>query len=320
MRQREITTNGVRLRITEAGQGPLVVLLHGFPESAHSWRHQLRALADAGYHAVAPDQRGYATSEAPPAIEAYDQVELAADAAGLIDALGSTRAVVVGHDWGAPVAYNTALLHPDKVRAVVGMSVPFGGRPSRPPLPRLREIFKDVFFYMIYFQTPGVAEAELQADVRRSLRTFYYSASGDAPRGGAFTPHPPTAKLLDTMADCGDALPGWLSPADLDAYTSEFTRSGFRGPLNWYRNFDRTWERTADLAGKRIEQPALFLVGDRDPVLAFTRGQLDRMRDSMPQLRESIVLEGCGHWIQQERPAEVNAALVGFLRGLPGPA
>lgn len=318
MRQREIATNGVRLRITEAGEGPLVLLLHGFPESAYSWRHQLRALAEAGYHAVAPDQRGYATSDAPQAIEAYDQVELAADVAGLIDAMGAERAVVVGHDWGAPVAYHTALLHPDKVRAVVGMSVPWGGRPSRPPLPRLHELFKDVFFYMIYFQTPGVAEAELETDTRRSLRTFFYSASGDAPRGGGFTPHPPTARLLDTMSDCGDALPRWLSPTDLDVYTADFTRSGFRGPLNWYRNFDRTWERTAALAS-RIEQPALFLVGDRDPVLAFTRGQLDRMRASVPHLANSIVLQGCGHWIQQERPDEVNAALIGFLRGLPGP-
>jgi pimeloyl-ACP methyl ester carboxylesterase len=193
MKQRDVMTNGVRLRITEAGSGPLVLLLHGFPESARSWRHQLGALADAGYHAVAPDQRGYATSDAPPAVEAYDQVELAADAAGLITALGADTAVVVGHDWGAPVAYHTALLHPDRVRAVVGMSVPWGGRPKHPPLPRLRELFRDVFFYMLYFQEPGVAEAELDADVRRSLRTFYYSASCDAPRGGAFTVHPPTA-------------------------------------------------------------------------------------------------------------------------------
>jgi pimeloyl-ACP methyl ester carboxylesterase len=319
MRQREVTTNGVRLRVTEAGEGPLVVLLHGFPESAHSWRHQLRALAQAGYHAVAPDQRGYATSDAPPAIEAYDQVELAADVAGLIGACGGRQAVVVGHDWGAPVAYHTALLHPEHVRAVVGMSVPWGGRPPNPPLPRLREIFKDVFFYMIYFQTPSVAETELEADVRRSLRTFYYSASGDVPRGGGFTPHPPGARLLETMTDCGDALPAWLAPEDLDMYVAEFTRSGFRGPLNWYRNFDRTWERTASLAGRTIDQPALFLAGERDPVLAFTRGQFERMRAAMPQLTDTIVLDGCGHWIQQERPDAVNAALLKFLRGLPGP-
>ncbi len=318
IRHRMVETNGVRLEVAEVGTGPLVVLLHGFPESAHSWRHQLQALAQAGYHAVAPNQRGYGASDRPAAIEAYDQVELAGDVAGLIAAFGAKSAVVVGHDWGAPVAYHTALLHPDRVRAVVGMSVPWGGRGPNPPLGRMRALFKDIFFYIIYFQTPGVAEAELEADVGRSLRMFFYSASGDLPQGGAFTRHPPSARLLDTMRDCGEALPPWLAPTDLDAYTQEFQRSGFRGPLNWYRNFDRTWERTRDLAGKKIEQPLLFIVGDRDPVLAFTRPQLDRMREAVPRLTGPVVLEGCGHWTQQERPAEVSAALIQFLADLPG--
>lgn len=313
----EILTNGVRLNVADAGEGLLVVLLHGFPESSYSWRHQVKALARAGYRAVAPDQRGYAASDAPAAIEAYDQVELAADVAGLIDALGEKQAVVVGHDWGAPVAYHTALLHPDKVRAVVGMSVPWGGRPSSAPLARMKETFKDVFFYILYFQEPGVAEAELELDVRRSLRTFYHSASGDAALGGGFTPHPPSARLLETMTDPGDRLPDWLRSDALEVYTAQFEQSGFRGPLNWYRNFDRTWERTAELADRKIEQPTLFLCGDRDPVIGFQSKQLERMKSAVPGLAPIVMYEGCGHWTQQERATEVNKALVDFLDALP---
>jgi pimeloyl-ACP methyl ester carboxylesterase len=312
MLHRTLETQGIRLHVVEQGEGPLVLLLHGFPESWYSWRHQLSALAQAGYRAVAPDQRGYGDSDKPEPIEAYDQVTLVQDAVGLLDALGEEQAVVVGHDWGAPVAWNMALLHPERVRAVVGMSVPYGGRPSSSPLPRLQATFKDVFFYMLYFQQPGVAEAELQADVRRALRMFYYSASGDAPPGRAFSPHPKSAKLLDTMLDC-EVLPAWLSEADLDYFSSQFEHSGFRGPLNWYRNFDRSWERTAPLADKKIEQPALFIAGERDPVIAWSQRSLERLPQVAPQLRQSLLLPGCGHWVQQERPQEVNAALLRFL-------
>jgi len=300
------------MHVAEQGQGPLVLLLHGFPESWYSWRHQLTALAAAGYRAVAPDQRGYGDTDKPDAIEAYDVVTLADDVAALIDALGERQAVVIGHDWGAPVAWHAALLHPERVRAVVGMSVPYAGRPPGSPLARLQQTFEDIFFYILYFQEPGVAEAELQADVRRSLRTFYFSGSGDAPAGSAFSPHPKTAKLLDTMRDPAQ-LPAWLTETDLDYYTERFERGGFRGPLNWYRNFDRSWQRTEALAGKKVEQPALFIAGERDPVIAWSQRQLERMPQAVPHLRESVLLPGCGHWVQQERPAEVNAALLRFL-------
>jgi pimeloyl-ACP methyl ester carboxylesterase len=309
---RTIATARIEHQITEQGQGPLVLLLHGFPESAYSWRHQLGALAAAGYHAVAPNQRGYAGSGRPQPVEAYDIIELTSDMVALLDALGERQCVVVGHDWGAPVAWNLALLHPDRVRAVVGMSVPYGGRPLSSPIARMRELFKDIFFYMVYFQDEGVAEAELDADVRRSLLAFYVSASGDAPPGAAFSPKPKSAKLLDTMSD-SQVLPSWLSPADLDVFTREFTQSGFRGPINWYRNFDRSWERTAQLADARIEQPALFIAGERDAVIAWSASQLKRMPTIMPKLRETLMLPGCGHWVQQERPTEVNAALLRFL-------
>jgi pimeloyl-ACP methyl ester carboxylesterase len=272
-------------------------------------------LAHAGYRAIAPNQRGYAGSDRPEAIEAYDLPTLVDDAVGVLDAIGEERAVVVGHDWGAPVAWHMALLHPERVRAVVGLSVPHGGRPSSSPLPRMRALFKDAFFYILYFQEPGVAEAELERDVRKSLRMFYYSASGDAPPRAAFAPHPKSAHLLDTMRDC-DSLPAWLSEADLDRYTAEFERSGFRGPINWYRNFDRNWERTASIAGKQIEQPALFIAGERDPVLSFSARQLERMPAACADLRGSLLLPGAGHWVQQEQPETVNAALIEFIERL----
>jgi pimeloyl-ACP methyl ester carboxylesterase len=312
---RVIETNGIRLEVLEQGEGPVVLLLHGFPESAYSWRHQLPSLARAGYHAVAPNQRGYAGSDRPQAIEAYDIAMLVEDAVGVLDAIGADRAVVVGHDWGAPVAWHMALMHPERVRAVVGMSVPHGGRAPSPPLPRMQALFKDHFFYILYFQEPGVAEAELEADVRRSLRMFYYSASADAPRAAAFSPHPKSAQLLDTMRDC-ERLPAWLSEADLDHYTAQFERSGFRGPLNWYRNFDRSWQLTTGLAGKQIEAPALFIAGERDPVLTFSARQLERMPAQCADLRRSLLLPGAGHWVQQEQPEQVNAVLLEFLEQL----
>jgi len=316
---RRVATNGIELEIREQGAGPLVLLLHGFPESGHSFRHQMPALAAAGFRAVAPNQRGYGRSDRPDAIDAYDQVTLAADVAGLIDALGERQAILVGHDWGAAVAWNAALLHPDRVRAVAAMSVPYGGRTPIPPLAILRSLYEGRFFYMLYFQTPGVAEAELGADLRRMLRMMLYSASGDAPeegagaafRGASGAP----AGLLETLVDPA-RLPAWLTEADLDSYTADFVASGLRGPLNWYRNLDRTWELTAALAGAEVRQPALFIAGDRDPVYGWTRGQLARMSSLVPGLKGPIVLSGCGHWMQQERPDEVNQILLEFLRDL----
>lgn len=309
---RRIATNGIHLHVAEQGEGPLVLLLHGFPESWYSYRHQLSALSAAGYRAVAPDLRGFGDSDRPHAISAYDQVELAADIAGLIDAYGNEPAVVVGHDWGAPVAWHSALLHPDKVRAVVGMSVPYGGRSAQAPLPRMRELFKGIFFYMLYFQDEGVAEAELEADVRESLRRFYLSVSGDAPKDAAFQLHPPTARLLETLYDDG-RVPSFLSEADLDFYTAQFQRSGFRGPLNLYRNFDRTWQRLADVPSFTLSQPALFIGGERDPVVALSAKQLARMPELVPNLRRTLLVPDAGHWIQQERPDLTNQALLEFL-------
>ncbi|TQV84307.1 alpha/beta hydrolase [Exilibacterium tricleocarpae] len=296
------------------GEGPLVVLVHGFPESWYSWRHQLPALAAAGFKAVAVDMPGYGSSAKPEAINRYNQVALAADIAELATQLGADEFVVVGHDWGAPTAWHTALLYPDRVKAVVGLSVPYGGRPPLPPTQGMRRLFKDAFFYMLYFQEPGVAERELEADIPRFIRAFVYSCSGDNPRdyfrAEAF---PADATLLQTVTDPGRP-PAWMSAADLAFYVGEFERSGLRGPLNYYRNLDHTWRLTEHLQDRQILQPALFISGDRDPVPKLGR-EYQRMDHAVPGI-EKIVIPKVGHWTQQEAPAAVNRALTAFLNHL----
>ena len=311
---RSVQTNGIDMHIAEAGpaDGPLVVLCHGFPESWYSWRHQLPALADAGYHVVAPDQRGYGRTSAPEDVRSYTQFQLVGDIVGLVQALDAESAVVAGHDWGAPVAWNAALWRPDVFRAVIGLSVPAGDRQAYPPTAGMKAAFGDNFYYILYFQTPGVAEHELQKDVRRTMRMFLYSASGDAT--GAFAQLPKTASFLDQMID-PEQLPAWLTEADLDYFTAEFERTGFRGGLNWYRNLDSTWVLSAAFQGKRIEQPALFITGDRDLTRGYPQYE-ERMRAIVPNLREVVTFPGIGHWTQQENPQGTNEAMLNFLGSL----
>ncbi len=313
IKHRTVKTNGINMHIAEAGEGPLVLLLHGFPELWYSWRHQLPALAAAGYHGVAPDVRGYGRSDAPQPIEAYTMREHLADAIGILDALGADTAVIVGHDWGAPMAWNAAVLHPRRFRAVAALSVPFLRRPPAPPTQLFKQIFQDNFFYMLYFQEPGVAEAELEADPRCSMRLFLFAASGDDTSAGAgFSGKKKGDKFLTGMIE-PERLPAWLTEADVDYYANEFARTGFRGGLNRYRNMDRDWHELPQLEGAKVQQPALFIGGEKDGVLRFT--SLDAMKQNVPNLRDIIMLP-CGHWTQQERPAEVNAALLSFLKGL----
>jgi pimeloyl-ACP methyl ester carboxylesterase len=312
-----IETNGIRLRVALAGSGPLIVLVHGWPESWYSWRHQISALAEAGYRVAAPDVRGYGGSDKPDAIEAYSIKEMCADIAGLIEGLNEKQAILIGHDWGAPIVWNTSLFFPDKVRAVAGLSVPHTGRGPAPRIELFRNIYKDRFFYQLYFQQPGVAEKELEADIRASLRKIYYWISGDGIKHGVRSRKPADAKLLDGLTD-PDRLPGWLTSEDIDYYVGEFERSGFRGPLNRYRTSELDFAQQAAIADRAIEHPAAFIAGSLDPVLAFMPGidLIALMREHVTDLRLVRIIEGAGHWVQQERPTEVNAALLEFLKGL----
>jgi len=317
---RTVTANGIKLHLAEQGEGPLVVLCHGFPESWYSWRHQLAALSAAGFHAVAPDMRGYGGSDRPDAIDQYTLLHLVGDTVGLLDALGAGQAVIAGHDWGAPVAWHAALLRPDRFRGVIGLSVPFRPRGPVPPtsvMPRR----DDAQFYQLYFQTPGLAEAELERDPRETILKLLFAASGDVPRRGtgqgdvAMVPH--NGGFLTGMPSPA-ALPAWLTEADVDFYAAEFARTGFRGGLNWYRNIDRNWELLAPFAGAKVNVPALYVAGDRDLVVAF-RGMdqlIPNLKNFVPQLRNTIMLPGCGHWTQQERASEVSAAMIEFIRQL----
>jgi len=302
------------MHITEQGTGPLVLLCHGFPESWYSWRHQLPVLAAAGYRAVVPDMRGYGQTDRPPDIAQYTQLHMAGDMVGLLDELGVEQAVIVGHDWGAPVAWTAALMRPDRFRAVAALSVPYLPRGAVRPTEALRFLAGDSFMYMLYFQTPGVAEAELELDVRATIRRVLYWASGEAPDR---LPKPRTAKFLDGMDDPA-TLPAWLSEADVDFYANEFKRTGFSGGLNWYRNLDRTWELMAAYKDAKITQPALYIAGDRDLVLVRLKVTFDHLAQSVPNLTKAAILPGCGHWTQQERPEAVNAELIAFLKGLEG--
>jgi pimeloyl-ACP methyl ester carboxylesterase len=313
-----IDTNGIRLRVALAGQGPLVILIHGFPESWYSWRHQIPALADAGYRVAAPDMRGYGGSDKPLAIEAYAIRNMCADIGGLITALGAERAIVVGHDWGAAIAYRTALFHPERVRAVAALGVPYLGRGSMPSIQLFRDIYKDRFFYQLYFQESGVAEAELEADVLTSLRKFYYWSSGERQIAKAGIENPTGSGLLDRLVD-PNPFPAWLTEADLEYYASQFRNSGFRGPLNRYRNSERDFEQLAAYDGKPFTHPTAFLAGSLEPVLRMVPGidMVELMRKQCTDLRFVRMMEDAGHWLQQERPAEVNAALLEFMRGLP---
>lgn len=313
IRHRTLEANGIEIHVAEAGDGPLVVLCHGFPESWYSWRHQLHALADAGYHAVAPDQRGYGQTTAPEAIEDYTQMHMVGDVVGLVAALGEERAVIAGHDWGAPVAWNAAMWRPDVFRAVIGLSVPASDRSAVQPTLLFRQLFAETFFYILYFQTPGVAEHELQKDVRKTLRMFLYSASGDS-GDEIFATLPKSASFLDQCEE-PEKLPAWLTERDLDFYVAEFERRGFRGGLNWYRNMDRTWALSAAFQGGKIDQPALFISGDRDLIRANPVWEA-QLRQVATDLREPVILAGIGHWTQQEAPDPVNRAMIDFLRSL----
>ncbi|GAA4873259.1 alpha/beta hydrolase [Saccharopolyspora cebuensis] len=313
MPERTVSHGGVALHVVEEGTGPPVVFAHGFPELAYSWRHQLPAVAAAGFRAVAPDQRGYGRTSRPEPVTDYDIEHLTGDLIALLDDLGEQRAVFVGHDWGSMVVWHLALLHPDRVAGVCGMSVPFQPRPPVPPVSAMRARFAGEFFYILHFQEPGVADAELDADPGRTMRRLLSGTRVDRDAPGGLLPTGSGTGFLDRFPE-PDALPDWLDQAELDHYVAEFGRTGFTGGLNWYRNLDRNWERTPHLAGARVEVPSFFIAGSADPVVAM--GRPSAQEEWLADHRGSVLVEGAGHWVQQEAPDEVNAALLGFLDSL----
>ena len=317
---RTINVGALSLRVAVQGAGPLVLMVHGFPESWFSWRHQMGPVAEAGFTAAAVDVRGYGGSDKPHPVADYAMQHMVADIAGAVEVLSpGAPAVLVGHDWGSPIVWNTALIRPDRVRAVAALSVPYVGTPRVSMNTMIDEVFtkRGKFFYQHYFQTEGVAEAEMQADVRDSLRRFYYAISGDAPDGT----WPPDKVVGDTLLHRlpdPDPFPAWLTAADLDYYVGQFEASGFRGPINRYRNHDADFAYLQQFADRTITQPALFIGGERDLVLSMF-GTVDwraMMKAVVPGLRGADLIPGCGHWTQQERPDAVNERLIAWLRGL----
>jgi pimeloyl-ACP methyl ester carboxylesterase len=307
---RTISANGIEIFLLEQGAGPLVVLCHGWPELSYSWRHQIPAIAAAGFHVVAPDMRGFGRTTAPADIDAYSIFDTVGDMVALVAAMGEKQAVIVGHDWGAPVAWHAALFRPDMFTAVVGLSVPPPFRGRARPLDTLRESGVSNFYWQ-YFQTPGVAEGEFERDVGLTMRTLL---------GRGFSDPAASLFIQDGKGFLGDAttdrpLPGWLSETDHAYFTEAYKKSGFRGGLNWYRNIDRNWELTAPWHGAQIHQPALFIAGSKDAVITgFGAKRVADLEPILPNLRQKLIIDGAGHWIQQERPEQVNAALIAFLK------
>jgi pimeloyl-ACP methyl ester carboxylesterase len=310
---RFVETNGIRMHYVEAGSGPLVIMLHGFPESWYSWRHQLPALAAAGFRAVAPDLRGYGQTDQPSALDAYDIFQLAGDIVGLINVLGGAPAVIVGHDWGSWITSQTAVLRPDLFRAVALLSVPYMVRKSMNQSEWEQKTYPGKIFYQAMLRSPQ-AEQVFNADVRASLLRGLYSLSGGAAPDERWSPvTDPTAPPL---AGPAPKMPPWLTEQDLDFLEGEFKRSGFTGGLNYCRNMDRNWALTPFLDGAKLRQPLLFITGHKDPVNDFVQEELDALATNSPNLKKTVMLPNVGHWTQQENPDEVNRLLIEFLRSL----
>ncbi|MGY9074138.1 MAG: alpha/beta fold hydrolase [Acidimicrobiales bacterium] len=312
---------GTRIHVAEAGEGPMVLFVHGFPESWFSWRHQLPALAAAGFRAVAIDVRGYGRSAAPRAVEDYRMVRHVADNVGVVHALGEETATIVGHDWGSPIAWNSTLLRPDVFTAVALLSVPYSPRGPMKPSEQFRMLGGEEEFYIEYFQRLGRAEADVDRDVARWLMGFYYSASGDAPSRepgtGTMATIPEGGSILDRLAwpkgfpESG--FPDWMSKEDFTTYLGEFERTGLTGGFNRYRNADRDWYDLAAWDGAPITQPSLFLGGEKDGPTIWGARSIARFPTTMPNLYKSVIAPGSGHWVQQEAAELVNAELIEFL-------
>lgn len=313
--ERTIAANGLNMFVAEAGDAdaPLVLFLHGFPECWASWRYQMPVIAQSGFYAVAPDLRGYGETGGPQDVDAYRQSELVADVLALIDALGHSQAILVGHDWGCALAWQVARTAPDRIRAVVGLSVPYGGPAKVSPTESMRQLFQDRFFYMLYFQQPQVPEAELERDVPLTLRRVFHGLSAEGVKDMVIS-----ADQQGFLAAFPEpqTQPRWMREEDLAYYVARFDKSGFTGPLNWYRAMDASWQESRDDTQWNLPMPVLFIGGLQDPVLLFAQKALQRMPDYIPRL-QTVMLDQCGHWIQMEQASEVNRELLAFLENLP---
>lgn len=309
---------GVELDVIDAGpaDGPVIVLSHGFPESSHSWRHQIEPLADAGWRVLVPDQRGYGRSSAPGDVTAYRSDHLGDDLLALLDDVGADDAVFVGHDWGALLVWDLARYRPDRVRAAINVSVPYTPWPMQ-PTELFRQMWGDRFFYMTYFQEVGPAEAELQADVSNTMRLVLWGGSAEmysAPPDPADLPPAEGTGFLSAFTSrrvVPDGLPEWLTSADFDTYVDQFTASSFFGPVSWYRNLDADWELTKDLAAPPM--PTAFIGGDKDMVIAHRPEYVESMHQLLPDFRGIWTVDDAGHWTQQEQPGRFNEALLAAL-------
>ena len=317
-----VKSNGINLRLAMMGDGPLVIFCHGWPESWYSYRHQLPPVAEAGFRAVSYDVRGYGESDKPHAIEAYTMRNMTDDVVGIIDALGYKTAITIGHDWGGPIALNTAVLNEDRITATGTLSVPFNGRGPMPPLDLWKKVYKDNFFYQLYFQKEGVAESEFESDLRRSLFITYTNSDGrgmkanlEKGQSGLVPAKDKNSSFLDGMQEFED-FPDWFTEEDLDYFVSQFEISGFRGPLNRYRAQNIDWQELPELDTK-LKQPAFFVTGSLDPVNFFITSEeplIERVKPNYENLLFAQELDGIGHWTQQEAPDEVNQSILRFLQ------
>ena len=306
-----VETNGVRLAVYDEGKGPAVLMCHGFPELAYSWRHQIPALASAGFHAIAPDQRGYGLTSRPQAIEGYDIHHLTGDLVGLLDALHIEKAVVVGHDWGGVVAWSMAQLHPKRVAGVIGVNTPLRPRAPMDPIALMRAVWGDDM-YIVYFQKPGEADRVLGADVRKTLRFFFRKWTMTIEE---FDKRPAEEKNLALVKALQSDESAWLgttlfAPEELDFYTAAFERTGFTGGINWYRNFTRNWQTTEGVK-ETIDVPGLMIMAEHDIVLRPALA--DGMEALVPDLEKHLVKD-CGHWTQAEQPEELNRVMISWLK------
>ena len=315
LKEKYFNLNNINIYAKEIGEGPLVIMVHGWPESWYSWRHQLKPIADLGYKVLAIDVRGYGQSSKPYEVEKYDMLSLVSDIINIINKENVENAILIGHDWGAPICWSTAALHPDKIKAVIGLSVPHARRGSISNIELWRQIYKDNFFYQTYFQAEGVAEKELEKDIGSSLRKIYYWISAEGHDAKVRTNFDKDSELLDGLID-PDPFPNWLSSNDLDFYINEFKNSGFRGPINRYRNQDRDWEKIPELSTLQIEVPSFFIGGGKDSVRKFLKGydMYENPGKNCTNFYGKLIIEEAGHWVQQEAPQKTTDGIISFLK------